>query len=228
MKVPALASLSLLALLIAAGDPPAPPARVGYAWPLPTCVVSGEPLGDKPVVKVLEDPKDPSVNGREVRFCCEKCVTTFEANRAKYLTQADEAIMAKELASYPPIHCIVMPDEALAAPGSPDAKDVKQVVVGNQLVRLCCAQCERKVRRNPAAYLAKLQAAVATAQAPSYPLKTCPISGRELPAEPVDTLLAGRLVRFCCAGCKATAEKDPAAILAKLDAAAAAAAKTKP
>lgn len=227
MHAATFASLSLLALMLSAGDPPAPPARVGYAWPLPTCIVSGEPLGDGAVVKVLEDPKDPSVHGREVRFCCEKCVTTFEANRAKYLKQADEAIAAKELAFYPPINCLVMPDETLPAPGTPEAKEAKQVVVGNQLVRLCCAQCERKVKRNPAAYLSKLQAAMTTAQVPSYPLKTCPISGRELPAEPVDTLLAGRLVRFCCSGCKATAEKNPAAILAKLDAAAAGA-KAKP
>jgi uncharacterized paraquat-inducible protein A len=122
-----------------------------------------------------------------------------------------------------------MPDEKLPEAGTPDAKDVKQVVVGNQLVRVCCAQCERKVKRNPKAYLDKLQAAIAKAQVATYPLKTCPISGRDLPAEPCDTLIAGRLVRFCCAGCKATAERDPAPILAKLDAAAAKPeARTKP
>lgn len=215
-----LAALLLPLCLLALGDPPAPPARVGYAWPLSTCIVSGEPLGDTAVVKVLEDPKDASVQGREVRFCCEKCVATFEANRAKYLQAADEAIAAKELAPYPITHCLVMPDEKLAEPGTPEAQDVKQVVVGNQLVRLCCAQCERKVKRNPAAYLAKLQAAAVKAQAATYPMKTCPISGRDLPAEPSDTLIAGRLVRFCCAGCKANAERNPAPVLAKLDAAA--------
>jgi len=215
-----LASLALPLALLAAGDPAPAPTRVGYAWPLPTCVVSGEPLGDKPVVKVLEDAKDPSVNGREVRFCCEKCVSTFEANRAKYLKQADEAIIARELPSYPAIHCVVMPDEKLPAAGTPDAKEAHQVVVGNQVVRVCCAQCERKVKRNPTAYLGKLQTAIAAAQVPTYPMKTCPISGRELPATPTDTLIAGRLVRFCCAGCQATAERDTAATLAKLDAAA--------
>ena len=215
-----LATLILPLALLAAGDPAPAPTRVGYAWPLPTCVVSGEPLGDKPVVKVLDDAKDPSVHGREVRFCCEKCVTTFESNRAKYLKQADEAITARELPAYPAINCIVMPDEKVAAPGTPEAKEAHQVVVGNQLVRVCCAQCERKVKRNPAAYLTKVQAAIAAAQVPTYPLKTCPISGRELPATPTDTLIAGRLVRFCCSGCQATAEKDPAGTLAKLDAAA--------
>ena len=146
-------------------------------------------------------------------------MATFESNRAKYLKQADEAIVARELAAYPAINCVVMPDEKLPAVGTPEAKEAHQVVVGNQLVRVCCAQCERKVKRNPAAYLAKLQTAIAASQVPSYPMKTCPISGRELPATPTDTLIAGRLVRFCCSGCQATAEKDVAGTLAKLDAA---------
>lgn len=212
--------LSLPLALLAAADPAPTPVRVGYVWPLPTCAVSGEPLGEGAIVKVLEDPKDASVNGREVRFCCPKCVATFESNRAKYLKQADEAIIARELPAYPAINCLVMPDEKLPAAGTPEASEVRQVVVGNQLVRVCCAQCERKVKRNPSAHLAKLQAAIATAQVATYPLKTCPVSGRELPATPTDTLIAGRLVRFCCSGCQAAAEKDPAATLAKLDAAA--------
>ncbi|MBM4007223.1 MAG: hypothetical protein FJ292_06620 [Planctomycetes bacterium] len=209
----------LTALLLAAGEPPAATPRVGYAWPLPTCVVSGEPLGAKSVVKVLEDPKDASVHGREVRFCCEKCVNTFEANRAKYLEAADALIVQREQAVYPSAVCIIMTDEKLAAPGTPEAADVRGVVVGNQLVRLCCASCERKVRRNPTSALAKVQRAAVEAQAKDYPLKACPISGRPLPAEPVDTLLAGRLVRLCCKECQAKAEQDVAATLAKLDAA---------
>ena len=69
MLKPLLATVLASLALLAAGDPPARPARVGYAWPLSTCVVSGEPLGDTAIVKVLEDAKDPSVHGREVRFC---------------------------------------------------------------------------------------------------------------------------------------------------------------
>jgi hypothetical protein len=212
-----LAGLLLIALAAAAPRPADAPARVGYAWPLKTCIVSGEPLGEGMVVKVLEDAKDPAVNGREVRFCCEKCVATFDANREKYLREADKAIEALELPLYPPIHCVVMPDESLPDPKGPDAKEAHHVVVGNQLVRTCCAQCVRKVKRNPAAALAKVEKAIVAAQADTYPLKVCPISGRELPANPSQTLLAGRMVRFCCDGCKASAEREPAPILAKLD-----------
>ena len=208
-----------LFVLLAAGDAAAP-GRVGYAWPLPTCVVSGEPLGDKALVKVLDDPKDPAVHGREVRFCCEKCVATFEANRVKYLEAADKAIAEMERTAYPMRTCVVMADETLAAPGTPEASEVREVVVGNQLVRLCCASCERKVRRNPANTLAKVQRAAAESHASVQ--KTCPISGRPLPAEPVDTMLAGRLARLCCKDCLPKAERDVAGTLAKLDAARAA------
>lgn len=221
MHTPLIISMFASLVLLAAGDPPAAPARVGYAWPLPTCAVSGEPLGDKPVVKVLQDAKDPAVNGREVRFCCEKCVTTFEANRGKYLQEADAKIAARQSPSYPLTHCVVMPDEKLPAADAKEQDGARNVVVGNQLVRVCCAQCERKVRRNPAATLEKVQTAVAAAQAPGYPLKTCPVSGKPLPATPSDTIIGGQLVRLCCPACRASAEQDPARTLATVQAPAA-------
>ena len=81
-----------------------------------------------------------------------------------------------------------------------------------------CAQCERKVKRNPAAVLAKVQTALVAAQMPGYTMKTCPVSGKALPATPTDTLIAGQLVRLCCDDCRATADKNPTATLAKLQA----------
>jgi len=211
-------------VFLAAGEPPAAttttPTRVGYAWPLSTCVVSGDPLGETMVVKILVDAKDPSVHGREVRFCCEKCIATFDANRTKYLKEADAAIVARELAIYPLSHCVIMPDETLAKDGTEESKENRSVIVGNQLVRTCCAQCERKVKRNPTAALAKLQTAAIAAQVATYPLKTCLICSKALPATPADTLIAGRLVRFCCNDCKDKAEKNPATTLALVDAAA--------
>jgi len=49
-------------------------------------------------------------------------------------------------------------------------------------------------------------------------MKTCPVSGKALPATPTDTLIAGQLVRLCCDDCRASAEKNPSATLAKLQA----------
>lgn len=61
-------------------------------------------------------------------------------------------------------------------------------------------------------------AAVVKAQLPSYPLTTCPVSGEKL-ENPVDAVAAGRLGRFCCGDCAASFKKDPAKVIAKIDAA---------
>lgn len=65
-------------------------------------------------------------------------------------------------------------------------------------------------------------AAVIAEQAPLYPLDTCVVSGEPLGGmgEPVDVVQSGRLVRLCCGGCRKGLAKDPAGVLAKLDAAA--------
>jgi YHS domain-containing protein len=55
------------------------------AYPLKTCVVSGEKLGEmgKPVVYVHE--------GREIKFCCKDCIKDFKKDPAKYVKKLDEA-----------------------------------------------------------------------------------------------------------------------------------------
>lgn len=55
------------------------------AYPLQTCVVSGEKLGDmgKPYVYTHE--------GREVRLCCKGCLKDFQKDPAKYLKKLDDA-----------------------------------------------------------------------------------------------------------------------------------------
>lgn len=59
--------------------------------------------------------------------------------------------------------------------------------------------------------------AVIAQQLPSYPLTTCPISGKPLPKEAKNVVHEGRLVRFCCEQCPAAFEKEPAATLKKID-----------
>jgi hypothetical protein len=55
------------------------------AYPLTTCVISDEKLGDmgKPVVIQHE--------GREVQFCCASCEKEFKKDPAKYLKKIDAA-----------------------------------------------------------------------------------------------------------------------------------------
>lgn len=52
----------------------------------------------------------------------------------------------------------------------------------------------------------------------NYPLKTCVVSGEELPAvgDRVAYTCDGTEVQFCCPDCVATFEKNPAPYLAKI------------
>ena len=54
-------------------------------YPLATCVVSGEKLGEmgKPYVYTYE--------GREVHFCCKHCLKDFNKDPKKYLKKLDDA-----------------------------------------------------------------------------------------------------------------------------------------
>ena len=51
------------------------------AYPLKTCIVTGNDLGSmgKPITKVY--------NGKEIKFCCKPCIRKFEANQEKYLAK---------------------------------------------------------------------------------------------------------------------------------------------
>ena len=69
-------TLALLSsLLLGASLAVAAPA----AYPLKTCLVSGNELGSmgKPITKVYQD--------QEIKLCCKPCIKKFEANPAKYL-----------------------------------------------------------------------------------------------------------------------------------------------
>lgn len=54
-------------------------------YPLDTCVVSGEKLGEmgKPFVFVYE--------GQEIKMCCKNCKKDFDKEPAKYIKKLDEA-----------------------------------------------------------------------------------------------------------------------------------------
>jgi len=207
-----LASAAVAALLIAfalpvlAKDATSDPS----VYPLATCIVSGETL----------DPADTvtkEYDGRQVRFCCDRCVKKFEKDKAGYLAQLDAAILEDQLPGYPMDTCPVS-GEKLGGMGEP-----VNHVVGNRLVRLCCKNCIADIDADPAQYIAKLDAAVVAAQGDAYSATTCPISGETLGSmgKAYDFVYAGRLVRFCCAGCIDDFHADPQGAMAKVSAASA-------
>lgn len=74
-------------------------------------------------------------------------------------------------------------------------------------------------KAQPAPAATTADAEIVRAQKPSYPLDTCPVSGHKLDDKAIDHVVDGRLVRLCCADCKAGADKDKAVWMPKLDAA---------
>lgn len=127
----------------------------------------------------------------------------------------DAAIIAKQLPSYPTNKCVVS-DEPLDAMGDP----VNMVVEG-RLVRLCCKGCVKALKKDPDTVIGSIDKLVVKAQAESYPLTTCPVSGEELGSQgdPIEMVHGTRLVRLCCKGCVKGFKKDPSATMAKIDAA---------
>jgi len=195
------------------------PTMKGSPYCLSTCPVSGKPVGKDSPSMVIEDAANKANDGREIRFCCGGCEAKFKADQATYLKKVDEAMIKEQLAWYPDASCVVMPDDKLPDPRGAEAMDAKNIIVQNQLVRLCCGKCVKKVQANPDAWVKKVQEQVIAAQKPTYPLDTCVISGEKLGDSPVDTVIGSRLVRTCCGKCAAQVKADPQAAFAKLDAA---------
>lgn len=184
---------------------------LSFPYTLDVCVISGSKLGSMgdPIVKVYD--------GRQVRFCCAGCIDGFESDKDGNFKKLDALIIKDQLRYYPVQTCVVMGD-ALEESGDDAAINV---IYGNRLVRLCCRMCERKFAKNPQKYIEELDKAAADAQRPDYPLETCVVAGGALGSmgDPVEIVIAGRLMRFCCAGCIPKAKSDPAKYIERIDAA---------
>ena len=114
------------------------------AYPLDTCIMSGEKLGDKSV--------DAVINNRYVKFCCADCVDSFKKDVAANMKKLDAAGIEKQKAAYTAKKCPVSGEE-LGSMGDP-----LNVVIANQMVSLCCKGCEKKLRTEPAKYVAMVSA----------------------------------------------------------------------
>lgn len=111
-------------------------------YPLETCLISGDKLGDEPINFIYEN--------RLIRFCCEMCVDGFLKNPNAGLAKLNEASVKAQLADYPAKTCPVTGAD-LGSMGKPI-----DMMVGHRLVRLCCAGCDKKVKANPAGMLHKV------------------------------------------------------------------------
>jgi hypothetical protein len=129
----------------------------------------------------------------------------------------DAKVIAEQLPSYPLTACPVS-NEPLPATKAVD------VVRDGRLVRLCCPACTKELDKDPATLATvfkAIDAGVIQAQKDSYPLDTCAVSGEKLGSmgDPIELVQGTRLIRLCCKGCVKGAKKDPAKVLAPIDAA---------
>ncbi len=184
-------------------------ARVGGPYLLSTDPVTGESLIEvkSPVILLHE--------GREFRFANQDNAKKFSEHPGKFIEAVDKQIIESQKAEYPLETCVTSGRE-LGSMGDPIDD-----VYGNRLVRFCCKGCDVGFKKDPAAGLAKIDAAVIEAQKADYPLETCVVSGDKLGGEmgePIDHVAGTQLVRFCCKGCVKMFESNPAAYLSKISA----------
>lgn len=66
-------------------------AKAQAAYPLDTCVVSGETLGGDMGGPIDYIHKEAGKPDRLVRFCCKACVKDFKKDPAKFLAKIDSA-----------------------------------------------------------------------------------------------------------------------------------------
>lgn len=178
-------------------------------YTLGTCAVSGKELGSmgEAIVKTYD--------GREVRLCCAGCIGAFEADLQASWKKVDEATIKDQLPYYPLETCLVTGEE-MSESGSMEAVNI---VYANRLVRLCCKMCKKKFSADPGKYIQELDHAVIEDQQNDYPLDTCGVSGGKLGSmgDPVEMVVAGRLVKLCCGGCRAKLNAEPSKYLQNID-----------
>ncbi|HZM00022.1 MAG TPA: hypothetical protein VFD43_07195, partial [Planctomycetota bacterium] len=177
-------------------------------YPMNTCIACARSWG------ATDAPLDIVRQGRLARVCNEECVKAFDAQAAKWFKVLDDQIIAAQTASYPLTQCPVSGEEL--------GKKPKYAVVGTRLIEVCCGDCKQELLAKPdaaAAALAKVDAALITAQGRDYPLETCVVDDKPLGAPGLQTLYGVTLVRFCCEGCQAAFDAGPREFVAKVQAA---------
>jgi hypothetical protein len=84
-------------------------------------------------------------------------------------------------------------------------------------VRYCCGGCPKKFEKDLVASFEKLDAKILEDQMALYPLKTSIVTGKDLPAKPIDFVFGNRLIRVGSDKEKAEFRKDSGKFLATLD-----------
>lgn len=115
-------------------------------YPLKTSVVTGKDLPEKPYEFVY--------GNRMVRLGAESEKADFIKDAKKHLAMLDKAVVEQQGKDYPIKACPVSKEEFGGDMGKP-----VDLVVAGRLVRLCCKDCKKDVEKDPAKYIAMVDAA---------------------------------------------------------------------
>lgn len=148
-------------------------------------------------------------NGVRIRLCCPDCKPLLEKDPAAAIEKLGLKL-AKDadgntLVDLANANCPVM------------GKPAKESFTGDQSgvrMRFCCAGCDKKAKKDPAAAYAKLGYGFIPSVV-DLRNKACPMSGKPVKDE-IFADADGIRVHFCCPNCPKGFEKDPAATFAKL------------
>lgn len=113
-------------------------------YPLETCLVSGEKLGQGGM-----KPHAFTHQGREIKLCCQDCLKDFNQAPARFIQKLEAA--AKP---YPLDTCLVS-GEALGSGGMTPYGFAYQ----GREIQLCCKSCLKYFNKEPAKFIKKLEAA---------------------------------------------------------------------
>jgi hypothetical protein len=180
---------------------------IGDPYALNTCIVSNQKLGS------MGEPVVINHDGREIKVCCNGCIKLFTKKADEFIQKID-ATMVKEQLKYYPLDTCVVAGGKLGGMGEP-----KNIIYHNRLVRFCCDGCKPQFEKDPDKFIKAMDQAVIKKQLATYPLDTCVVGGAKLGAmgDPVNVVIANRLVRLCCSGCETKLKKDPIAFLSKIE-----------
>ncbi|MEM6675995.1 MAG: hypothetical protein AAF726_24310 [Planctomycetota bacterium] len=121
--------------------------RQAAIYPTTQCVIAGTEL-----IKDGEDVAEAFVvKNRLFRTCCPSCAKKVKADPEKYAEKLDQLAARAQAKDYPLEACLVNEDAELNAKS-------KKFVIGGRLLQTCCGRCEGKVRKDPAEYVAKVDA----------------------------------------------------------------------
>lgn len=114
-------------------------------YPTDASIVSGKTLGAKPI--------DWVYNNRLVRLADAGEKAEFLKDPKKHLADLDKAAIQQQSKGYPLKTCPVSKEDL------GDMGEAKDVVIGGRLIRLCCNDCKTGLAKDPAKFIAAVDAA---------------------------------------------------------------------